>query len=207
MTELKRVKLSLKAEALDAVRDKDLDTAIAKYKEYLALKPNEKDDDAWAGLGGAYRRKQQLELSLICYEKAYQINPQSTYALGNIVSLLAARYLPADREKLRQYLPDAVRLAERKTSVPDADHWAWYDLATIHLVEGLFDESKSEKAVNTFYFAAERTPQAARENFRSVLSNLTFLAEHNPGIPKIKEVIEMIRKRAEQAWVIGGANS
>ncbi len=207
MAELKRIKLSLKAEALDAVRSGDLDTAIKKYKDYLSFKPNEADDDAWAGLGGAYRRKQELGASLSSYEKAYQINPQSTYALGNIISLLAARYSPADREKLQQYLPDALRLAQQKTSVPEADHWAWYDLATTHLVEGLFDESKSEKAVNTFYFAAELTPQAAKENFRSVLSNLTFLAEHNPGIPKIKEVIEMIRQRVEQARVSGSTNS
>lgn len=207
MAELKRIKLSLKAEALDAVRSGDFDTAVEKYKKYLSLEPNKTDDDAWAGLGGAYRRKQELESSLSSYEKAYQINPQSTYALGNIISLLAARCLPADREKLQQYLPDAVRLAQRKTSVPEADHWAWYDLATTHLVEGLFDESKSEKAVNTFYFAAELTPPAAEENFRSVLSNLTFLAEHNPSIPKIKEVIEMIKQRVEQARVTGSTNS
>jgi tetratricopeptide (TPR) repeat protein len=207
MAELKWVRLSVKAEALDAVRSGDFDTAIRKYKEYLSFKPNEKDDDAWAGLGGAYRRKQDLESSLSSYEKAYQINSQSTYALGNIVSLLAARNSSADREKLRQYLPNAVRLAEWKTSIPEADHWVWYDLATTHLVEGLFDESKSEKAVNTFYFAAELTPKAAEENFRSVLSNLTFLAEHNPGIPKIKEVIERISQRAEQARIIGSANS
>jgi tetratricopeptide (TPR) repeat protein len=198
MPEFKPVKRSLKAAALDAVRSKDFDTAIKKYNEYLALEPNQMDDDAWAGLGGAYRRKEELELSLRSYEKAYQINPQSTYALGNIISLLAASRLPADREKLeKQYLPEAVRLTQQKASAPDSDHWAWYDLAMAQLIEGLFDQSKSGEAVNTFYFAAERTPPSAKENFRSVLSNLAFLAEHNPGIPKINEVIEMIKRRAE----------
>lgn len=197
MSEFKSVKLSLKAAALDAVRNNKPDIAIKKYREYLGLEANQLDDEAWAGLGGAYRRKNELDLSLNSYEKAFQINPQSTYALGNIISLLAARNLPQDRERLQLYLPDAIRLTHQKASTPGSDHWAWYDLATTQLIEGLFNENKSEEAVNTFYFAAERTPQTAKEHFRSVLSNLTFLANHNPAIPRILEVVDMIKRRAE----------
>ena len=197
MPEFKPIKISLKAAALNGVRNNDLEMAIEQYKEYLALEPNQMDDDAWAGLGGAYRRKRDFESALSSYKRAFQINPQSTYSIGNIISLLAARYLSEDRMQLQQYLPEAIRLTERKASAPESDHWAWYDLATTQLIEGLFDESKSEEAAKTFYFAAERTPPSAKEYFRSVLSHLTFLVENNPKIPRVKEVIEMIKKRTE----------
>jgi cytochrome c-type biogenesis protein CcmH/NrfG len=108
MSEVQPQKTYLQMEALAAVRKGELDTGMQKYREYLQLNPQ--DDDAWAGLGGAYRRKDDIDQALKHYQEAYRLNPQSTYALVNIISLLAARYKPGDVEALQTYVPEAMKL-------------------------------------------------------------------------------------------------
>jgi len=177
----------LKAEALSSVRKGEIDIAIEKYRQYLGLNPQ--DDDAWAGLGGAYRRKEAIGQAINSYEKAYKINPESTYALVNIVSLRAARHSKQDQEILKTYLPEATRLVKRVIEKGDGDHWTWYDLATLQLLQGEVKEAQS-----TFNYATELTPQTAKEHFRTVLNNLNFLKEHNPSIKGISDIIEIINK-------------
>jgi len=193
MNEFPVKKAYLKMEALAAVRRGDIPLAIEKYREYLALNPQ--DDDAWAGIGGAYRRMDDITHALNSYEEAYRINPQSTYALVNIISLLAARGSPKDREKLKEYLPTAIQLSKKIIDEGKGDYWTWYDLATLQLIQGMIEEGKTEEAIKTFYYAVELTPETAKENFRSVLNNLNFLHKHNPSIPQISKVIEMINQR------------
>jgi tetratricopeptide (TPR) repeat protein len=189
--------LSLKAEASKASRANDPEEAIRLYLLYLEQESNKQDDDAWAGLGGAYRRKGDVNSAINSYETALNIKSQSTYALVNIISLLAARDLPGDQEKLQKYLPDAIRLTSSNATT-ESDHWSWYDLATTQLVEGLFDESMSEKAVKNFDYAIEKTPQGNSKDFESVLSNLTFMAERNPNISQITQIIQKIKDRIEE---------
>ena len=54
----------LKAEAIALVRNGEIQPGIDKYLEYLALEPNQGDDDAWCSLGGAYRRLGNIDKAL-----------------------------------------------------------------------------------------------------------------------------------------------
>jgi tetratricopeptide (TPR) repeat protein len=178
MSEVQPQKTYLQMEALAAVRKGELDTGMQKYREYLQLNPQ--DDDAWAGLGGAYRRKDDIDQALKHYQEAYRLNPQSTYALVNIISLLAARYKPGDVEALQTYVPEAMKLIQQLIAQEPGKYWTWYDLATAQLIQDLIAPGKTEEAIKTFSYAVELTPQMAQEQFHSVLSNLTFLQKHNP---------------------------
>ena len=182
----------LKAEALAAVRAGEVEPGIAKYREYPALAGNENDDDAWASLGGAYRRAGDLDQAIDCYANAHEINPQSTYALVNLVSLHAARNTPDDRVPLERELPEAVRLCYQTIERPDATFWNWYDLATVQLIQG-----PPEQAMKTLYHAVALTPPAAKENFRSVANNLRFLEERNPAIAGLGDAIILVSQHAE----------
>jgi hypothetical protein len=68
-------------------------------------------------------------------------------------------------------------------------------LATAQLIQDLIAPGKTEEAIKTFSYAVELTPQMAQEQFHSVLSNLTFLQQHNPSIPQIDKAIECIEER------------
>ena len=111
----------------------------------------------------------------------------SSYALINIVSLRAARHLEEDKQKLEEYIPDALKLCQEIIDSSQADYWNWYDLATLRLLHG-----ETEEAISTFSYAAELTPKTATESFRSVLSNLNFLKTHNLDIPGIDRVIALV---------------
>ena len=193
----------LKIEALELVRNGSrqeseeakatmLEEAIAKYRDYLGLEENKDDDDAWAGLGGAYRRIGDIDRAIESYAPAYRLNDESTYALVNLVSLMAARRRPEDEPLLQDYAACAEARLREKVANGSADHWTWYDMATLALIQGNTSESMTR-----FLYAVERTPKGATENFASVLSNLQFLAKHNPGIPGLAEAISLIRKFAE----------
>ncbi len=181
----------LRAEALSLVRQAEtdeqlLDKAIEKYHQYLSLNPH--DDNAWGGLGGAYRRKGDVDKALDSYCKAYEANPQSTYALVNIVSLRAARNLDEDREKLKTEIPEALRLCQQALK-KNEDFWTWYDIATLHLIHG-----DLSKALRDFSYAIKLTPETSKENFRSVMNNLKFLQSHNPTIEGLSTVIGMLNE-------------
>lgn len=182
-----RINLHLKAQALSAVRAGNFDEAIEMYQRYLTSDSNKTDDDAWAGMGGAYRRKGNLDLAIDSYEKARELKPESTYALVNIVSLRACRNSPEDREKNEAYSMAAVRAIKQIIAKGDDEFWTWYDLATLQMIQG-----KTSEAIKTFSYAAERTPQTAKENFRSVLSNLNFIRTYNPSLPGIADAIEIL---------------
>jgi tetratricopeptide (TPR) repeat protein len=179
----------LKAEALAAVRNGNIPLGISKYLEFLAYEPNQSDDDAWSGLGGAYKRIGDIDNALANYRKAYDINPGSTYALVNLVSLQAARNTPDDQTQLRTDVPEAIRLSTEAIEAGNALFWTWYDLGTLHLING-----NAKEAAKIFYHAIALTPATATENFRSVLSNLLFLQEHNPNINGLADTITMIKQ-------------
>ena len=96
-------KTFLKATALSLVRKGEPERGAEKYREYLEF--NDQDDDAWAGLGGALRRMGDVDAAIDCYAKAFKINPQSSYAGVNVISLLAARNTPGDADPDRRTPP------------------------------------------------------------------------------------------------------
>ena len=128
------MKKFLKAEALAHIREGAIPLGIQKYKEYLEL--NKEDDDAWASLGGAYRRSADIDNALRCYSHAYELNPESTYALVNLVSLCAARNSLDDQKQLSTLVPEAIRLCRETIETDKASFWTWYDLGTLQLISG-----------------------------------------------------------------------
>jgi len=182
----------LKAEALSYVRSGKYAEAANKYQQYIEL--NEHDDDAWAALGGAFRRLGDLQSAINSYEKAFQINPRSTYAAVNLVSLLFA--LKPDGKKLQDYVSRALALTEDKirSGTKTADHWTWYDLGMLQLIKGDVDA-----ATRSYNYAAEITPQTATEHFRSAIDGLTFLKDHNPTIKSIDRIIDLLTGRIKRA--------
>jgi tetratricopeptide (TPR) repeat protein len=185
------MKKFIKAEALAAVRKGETEVGIEKYREYLSLGNNSADDDAWASLGGAYRRIGDFDQALECYRRAYEVNSRSTYALVNLVSLRAARNTPDDREQLASNVPEAIRLCREIIERGDATFWNWYDLATLRLIQG-----PPAEAMEILYHAVALTPESAKENFRSVLNNLRFLHDRNPSIPGLADAIRLLSKHA-----------
>lgn len=181
----------LKAEALALVRKGDIQGGIGKWREYLAIADNAGDDDAYAALGGAHRRLGDIDQALDCYRRAYSLNPRSTYALVNLVSLQAARNTPADQAHMKQDVQQAISLCREIIEKGEATFWNWYDLATLHLIEGTADD-----AMKALYHAVALTPESAKENFRSVLNNLRFLCERNPAIKGLPDAIAVVEKHA-----------
>lgn len=181
----------LKAEALALVRKGDIQGGIAKWREYLAIPDNAGDDDAYAALGGAHRRLGDIDHAVEHYRRAYEINPRSTYALVNLVSLQAARNMPADQTHMAQDVQQAISLCREIIEKGDATFWNWYDLATLHLIQGTTDD-----AMETLFHAVALTPESAKENFRSVLNNLRFLHERNPAIKGLADAIAVVEKHA-----------
>lgn len=185
------MKKYLKAEALAATRQGDPKTGIEKYRQYLELEPNRIDDDAWAALGGAYRREGRISEAIDAYRQAFDLNPGSTYALVNLVSLQTARGTAEDRARLLRDVPEAIRLCRNVIEQGTASFWTWYDLATLHLLRGDRDES-----IKLFHHAVALTPEGAKENFRSVLNHLLFLQSSRPDVPGIEEAISLVSEHA-----------
>lgn len=198
MSEPQFVSTYLKLEAREAVRDGAVPQGVELYQQYLAL--NQHDDDAWASLGGAYRRLQNINESIRHYQKAAQLNPRSTYALVNLISLLAVRNTPEDQRELQERLPMINQLTVEKTTNPGPEPWwCWYDLATIQLLESIFTPAKSDEVLKSFSYAIKLTPQTSKEIFRSVLSNLYFLRDHKANIPQLAVVIESLEQHAQNS--------
>ena len=194
--ERQRKREYLKLEALECVRSAArsddessktelLEEGIKKYQQYLDLPENKDDDDAWAGMGGAYRRLDDVDKAIESYQSAYNINGKSTYALVNLATLLAARHQQGDMELMADYSAKAQELFRQK--LDEADYWTWFDVATLQLIDGRIEESQT-----SFKYAAERTPKDKIENFRSVLSNLQFLKAHQPAMPGLLAAIKVV---------------
>ncbi len=180
----------LKNDGLDAVREGNIEKGIALYKQYLDLEENSEDDDAWASLGGAYRRKGCSEKAISCYKRAFAINNESTYAVVNVVSLAAGEN---DVESHKEYLETAIELTEKTISEEKADHWTWFDLATLQLISG-----EAKKAEGNFQFAADMK-SCTVENIKSALSNLENLKTRNKTYEtEVNRVIDFLNMYIER---------
>jgi len=85
--------------AVDCVADGDLDGAIVKYHEALALDPG--FADAWEGLSMAYADKEMWEEALAAAKKVVEITPGEQLAFTNVS-----------------------RIYQRAGNVPEAEAWA-----------------------------------------------------------------------------------
>ena len=148
-------------------RDTAYREAIECLRHASELLPD--SDDAFASLGGTYRRLNKYQRSLEYYKKALEVNPQSSYARGN-VGLLAWHIGDAKtaREAFRQVETIATEHIEASSS--DELYWDYYDRGQARLIL-----NQKESALQDYRtaIALTRTPG----EFQSVIDGLKFLLE------------------------------
>lgn len=153
--------------------DEAYDKAIEHLKEATSLLPF--DEEIIATLGGTYRRYEKYEDALNCYKRAIEINPNSSYALGNI-SLLSWHEgkLDDSRKAFRRTEELATKRIDTKISYEPC--WDYYDRAMAKLALGREDE-----ALGDYRLAVKLTYNP--ENFKSVLDGILFLKEVEDTYP------------------------
>jgi cytochrome c-type biogenesis protein CcmH/NrfG len=158
----------LKTNALQAVRDKNVAEGIRLYREYLGLEGNAEDDDAWAMLGGAYRRAGDIGRAVESYAKAFELKPTSTYAAVNLVFLKATR---DELAGLETEVAKAIALTQAKIAAKEDDHWTWFDLGMLQLLSHRIDDART-----SYRFAADMK-SSTPENVASAANTLELLAK------------------------------
>lgn len=86
-------------QAVDCVAEGDLDGAIAKYQEAVALDPG--FADAWEGLSMALADKEQWDAAISAAKKVVELTPDEQLGYTNVS-----------------------RIYQRAGNVPDAEAWA-----------------------------------------------------------------------------------
>ena len=86
-------------QAVDCVAEGNLDEAIAKYREAVALDPS--FADAWEGLSMALADKEHWEAAIDAAKKVVELNPDEQLGYTNVS-----------------------RIYQRAGNVPDAEAWA-----------------------------------------------------------------------------------
>jgi tetratricopeptide (TPR) repeat protein len=146
-------------------RDDTYREVISHLKRAIELLPS--DEEPFATLGGTYRRLNKYQRSLEYYKKALAVNPQSSYALGN-VGLLALH--EGDKnlayETFKQVESVATEHIERASS--DALYWHYYNRGMARPVL-----NQKEDALKDYRIAILQTP--APGVFWSVKDGLKFL--------------------------------
>jgi tetratricopeptide (TPR) repeat protein len=167
---------------------------LAEYHLKKAVELNPYYEDGQGTLGGFYRRQGQNKEALSCYRNAFTIDPNSSYALGNIASLTWALKGP---KEARIHFERLEELAlERIKTGKELIFWPMYDLALARLAMG--SEGKKEEAMKDYETAIKNTPEI--EILQSVLDNLRFLKKSQNYMDGLDEVItrmeEEIKKRS-----------
>jgi tetratricopeptide (TPR) repeat protein len=163
---------------------KDYDKAIENLQKALTLKPD--DDDAYAVIGGLYRRQGEYQRALANYKQAYSINSSSSYALGNIASIL---WHLGEVVEARNYFADTERVASRRIAVGTPEgYWDYYDLALSQLGLG------KSTAIDSYKQAIANTPAPGRVVFEGVLDNLKLLQTSSTSISDLPRVIQLIEE-------------
>lgn len=182
------------------------DAAIEAFESAI---DRQKDfPEAEMELGLAYRRrgdyqqdanaqellKSDYEKALGYYERAYRVEPGSSYSLGNAASL--AWYL-GKIDLARNYYRQTGAAAEiRLTDTHSEIFWDYYDLALSQLILGKTDEAK-----NNYQKAIRETPGVVQ--FDSVLNVLHFLRTSKDQINGLDDVISMIETEKATKIALG----
>jgi tetratricopeptide (TPR) repeat protein len=177
-----------RAESMYTQNDEQLNIEYEKAIEHLQeathLLPNY--EDALAGLGAIYRRMKRYSEALDYYEQAFEADPSSSYALGNVATLgWHEGKLEIAREAFQRTLELATARIDAGSSFEP--FWDYYDRALAKLVLG-----RKEDALSDYDMAVKRTH--GPKNFQSVLDTLKFLQEvqDRQSIEGLDEVIHII---------------
>ena len=163
----------------------DYDTAIQHLKKANILSPD--DSDTLAILGGLYRRKGEYAQAYDSYKRAWNVNPASSYALGNVASLA---WYEGKKDEARMYFGIAeMEAADHIKKGQGEIYWDYYDLALAELALG-----KDAEARKNYGTAIKETP--GKVQFESVLDNLYLLQKSKQPLPGLEDIINMIKDAA-----------
>jgi len=155
-------------------------------KKAIELNPTE--SDTFAMLGGLYRRKEKYTQAFDFYERAWRLDPNSSYALGNLASLF---WYQGNVDEARKYFGYAeVATRSRIKKGQESIYWAYYDLALAQLVEENIEEAK-----RTYAIAVRETP--GKSPIDSVLNNLYLLQKAPQPMQGLDDVVKMLEDAKE----------
>jgi tetratricopeptide (TPR) repeat protein len=171
--------------------DEEYDKAILNLKEATRLLPD--DEEIIATLGGTYRRYERYSDALNCYNRALMINPDSSYALGNVALL---SWHEGKLDDSRKAFRRTEELANKRiaTKISNEPFWDFYDLAMAKLALGRKDE-----ALEDYRLAVKFTNNP--DNFKSVLSGIFFLknVEDKYPISGLNEALAIVEAGKTEA--------
>lgn len=171
-----------------AQQNKDYDMAIDCLNKSVNLDAT--DADAFGILGGLYRRQQKYEQAFDAYHKAWELHPNSSYALSNLASL--SWYMGKTNETNMYFLYAEIAASLRIKQGQPEEFWNYYDLALAQLAIGKKDEAKK-----TYRHATQITP--GKVQMASVLSNLYLLKQAPQPLDGLTEVIDMLEAARNRA--------
>lgn len=171
--------------------DDEYDKAIEQIKIAVKLLPT--DEEIVASLGGTYRRAKDYRNALRYYNQSLAINPNSSYAMGN-VAILAWHEgdLATARDTFKRTKELATKRITARTSYEP--YWDYYDRGMAELVLG-----QKEEAMNDYRLAISLTRNS--EHFKTVIDYLKFLEEVEDRYPidGLEEALLLVGKAKADA--------
>lgn len=161
----------------------DFQQAIEHLQKSNSLNPN--DSDTLAIMGGAYRRKKQYQESYNYYQRAWQANPGSSYALSNLASLA---WRIGKQHEAQMYFGYTKTAAENRLKQGQSEKfWDYYDLALAQLALGDLAQSRQ-----SYQRAIQETRHVT--TFDGVLDNLYMLQQAPQAMSGLNEIICLVEE-------------
>jgi tetratricopeptide (TPR) repeat protein len=154
-------------------RDEEYEKAIDQVKLALRLQPN--DEDILSTLGSISRQAKDYKRALMYYKQVSNVDPNSSYAVGNIAILTWHEGIRASSLEAFRHTEE---LATKRidSGISDEPFWDYYDRATARLVLG-----NKDAALSDYRTAIHLTHNL--EPLRAVLDNIKFLKEVEDKYP------------------------
>ncbi len=172
-------------------RDEEYEKAIEQMKLAARLQP--KDEDILGTLGGIYRRAKDYKRALMYYKQVRAVNPESSYAVGNIAILAWHEGNRASSLEAFRYTEELAtkRIDSGRSYDP---FWDYYDRAMARLALG-----DKRAALLDYQTAIDLT--RSPEHFKSVLHGLHFFKEVEDKYPLdgLDEVLSMVTEASIEA--------
>jgi tetratricopeptide (TPR) repeat protein len=172
-------------------RDEEYEKAIEHIK--LAVKLQPKDEDILGTLGGIYRRAKDYKRALMYYKQVLDVNPNSSYAVGNIAILA---WHEGNRASSLEAFRHTEELATKRidSGLSYDPFWDYYDRGMARLVLG-----NKNAAVSDYRTAIDLT--RSPEHFKSVVDGLQFFKEVEDKYPLdgLDEILTMVRVASLEA--------
>jgi tetratricopeptide (TPR) repeat protein len=172
-------------------RDEEYEKAIEQIK--LAAKLQPKDEDILGTLGGIYRRANDYKRALMYYKQVREINPDSSYAAGNIAVLA---WHQGDRAVSLEAFRHTEELATKRigSGLSYDPFWDYYDRGMARLVLG-----NKDAALSDYRTAIDLT--RSPEHFKSVVDGLQFFKDVEDKYPLdgLDEALNLVTEASLEA--------